>query len=77
MVTKTIIMIVVNFVTLKASAESELLLKNWYQFVEHTSQTLGAQQSVTKFTSMIVVNMVTPKAAAKHEFLFNKLALVC
>ncbi len=27
MVTKTILMIVVNFVTLKASAESELLLK--------------------------------------------------
>jgi hypothetical protein len=77
MVTKTIIMIVVNFVTLKAAAESEPLLKNWYQFVGHTSKTIGPQLSVTKFTSMMVVIMAATKAAAKHELLFNKLAIVC
>jgi hypothetical protein len=41
-------------------------------FVEHLSQTLAVQQSVTKFIVMIAINLVTPKAATKHELLLNK-----
>ncbi len=45
-------------------------LRMW--FVEHLSQTLAVQQSVTKFIVMIAINLVTPKAATKHELLLNK-----
>ncbi len=43
-------------------------------FVEHLSQTLVAQQSVTKIISVTVLNLVTPKAGAKHELLLNSQA---
>ncbi len=44
------------------------------RFVEQTSMTYGAEQSVTKIISASIMNLVTPKAGAKHELLFNKLA---
>jgi hypothetical protein len=85
-VTKLIPLIVINLVTLKATAKHELLLnKQAFQAylsakvateagLFNKSSSSSAALCVTKFIATTLINLVTPKAAAKHELLFKKLA---
>ncbi len=68
--TKIILLVLINLVTPKARAKHEAFVQQTGlrgEFVEHLSQTLVAQQSVTKIILLVLINLVTPKARAKHE----------
>ncbi len=70
--TKYIAIIVTNLVTPKAVTKWKLLF-NKPASVEHLSQNLVLQQSVTRDIALAFTNLVALKAGAKCELLFNKL----
>jgi hypothetical protein len=68
-VVKIISQTIVNFVTPKAGAKHELLLKKTASEVSllNTQVRLQEQNSVTKIISQTCMNFATPKSGAKHK----------